>query len=1162
MRIDRLDLIRCGPFTGQSLDLSAGDDGVHLVVGPNEAGKSSALRALRDALFGFDARTTDNFKHANADLRVGVSLRKRDGKRLAVERRKGNVKTLREPGTDQPLDDQLLDAWLSGVDRDLFVTMFGLDYEALVAGGRDLVGLHGDLGESLFAAAGGVSQLRTVTEQFAREAEELFKVAGSRPRLNVLLKEFNDLRKASERVASKDYAERLERRDQRRGELLKIEEQQRASRTEVTRLERLQAALPLLAQRRECLEELARHAATVDLREGFEAEMRSVKQSLDRADTQQRQDDAELERLQAELQSLALPAWSSQLDQELSTLADQLGGYRKAQQDLPGLRADLTRLRAACEEQLRRLRPDLTWERVQEVRPPVLQENALRRLQEEGGELEGLVERGRGEQEKLRQQMEAEQRELAQLAASVDESALRQLVADLRELAVVESRLKSDTRALEAERNQLAVRLRQLGRWPGSLDELPELGLPAAATIQQEQRRRERAEREIEEVQGELRRYEAELTQTGLKLAELGTGAGQLPTLADLQAARGLRNQLWIELVVMMRREPLPVADLLTRTEPYEAAVERADQLADQLRLEQQRIVEFERLRGLQESLRQQVEQRRGQVTELQGRWQEQEAKWLARWADVRVTAGSPAEMSEWRSEVEQLQRAEEAWRQRSGVQAEAAEQVATGRERLSQALEQVGLARMTDRESLKAAIQRADEWIVAQNRLAEQHHALRRNCQRLQQQHDEGERRQQGLRERLESWSVKWKQALLPLGLPADTTPRQVDEYWREAERLLVKTQEAEGLAFRVQAIERDGAAFEQLVKRLAGEVQLAVDPQIDATARRLIEELRRTERARDQRADCETRLRKLEKQRDKRRADLEGARVLLRSQLEEARVTNAEELELACSRAREKRQWVQKRESLEQALYDMSRGQSLEELEAEARAINHRELDERLEMERQRFEQLDRQRQPLHEEVGQLNSELQRMSEGTAAIATSAQLQAKLGSIEQAATAYARARVAAVILRRAVEEFSRRNQGPMLERASEYFARLTVSAFSRMDVDYGEQGQPLLVGIRANGNTLRMEGMSEGTADQMFLSLRLAYLADWLDRKEPLPVVLDDILIKFDDQRSAATLGLLADFSRRTQVILFTHHDHLVTLARQQIPAEQLFVHELQRP
>jgi uncharacterized protein YhaN len=87
----------------------------------------------------------------------------------------------------------------------------------------------------------------------------------------------------------------------------------------------------------------------------------------------------------------------------------------------------------------------------------------------------------------------------------------------------------------------------------------------------------------------------------------------------------------------------------------------------------------------------------------------------------------------------------------------------------------------------------------------------------------------------------------------------------------------------------------------------------------------------------------------------------------------------------------------------------------------------------------------------------------------------------------------------------------------------------------------------------------MSEGTADQLYFALRLAYLADWLDRHEPLPLVVDDILIKFDDQRALASLEVLAQFSQRTQVILFTHHQHLVELARTRLPSDQLFTHQL---
>ena len=47
MKLLRLDLLTYGPFTDQSLSLDAGDCGLHVIFGPNEAGKSSALRALR-----------------------------------------------------------------------------------------------------------------------------------------------------------------------------------------------------------------------------------------------------------------------------------------------------------------------------------------------------------------------------------------------------------------------------------------------------------------------------------------------------------------------------------------------------------------------------------------------------------------------------------------------------------------------------------------------------------------------------------------------------------------------------------------------------------------------------------------------------------------------------------------------------------------------------------------------------------------------------------------------------------------------------------------------------------------------------------------------------------------------------------------------------------
>jgi uncharacterized protein YhaN len=88
---------------------------------------------------------------------------------------------------------------------------------------------------------------------------------------------------------------------------------------------------------------------------------------------------------------------------------------------------------------------------------------------------------------------------------------------------------------------------------------------------------------------------------------------------------------------------------------------------------------------------------------------------------------------------------------------------------------------------------------------------------------------------------------------------------------------------------------------------------------------------------------------------------------------------------------------------------------------------------------------------------------------------------------------------------------------------------------------------------------GMSEGTADQLYLALRLASLETYLEKKEPLPFIVDDILVNFDDERALATLQEFARLSARTQVIFFTHHQHLVELARQHLDKDVLFTHRL---
>jgi uncharacterized protein YhaN len=164
-----------------------------------------------------------------------------------------------------------------------------------------------------------------------------------------------------------------------------------------------------------------------------------------------------------------------------------------------------------------------------------------------------------------------------------------------------------------------------------------------------------------------------------------------------------------------------------------------------------------------------------------------------------------------------------------------------------------------------------------------------------------------------------------------------------------------------------------------------------------------------------------------------------------------------------------------------------------------------------------------------------------------------------------YVRLRLAAAVLREGIERYREKNEEPVLRRASDLFSRFTLGRFERLAVEDDDQGQKTLKGVRAEGpgarpgepRSIELAAMSEGAADQLFLALRLASVETRLDGRESIPLVLDDILIRFDDERAAAALTALAELSCKTQILFFTHHAHLVELARRTLSPEVLFVH-----
>jgi uncharacterized protein YhaN len=118
---------------------------------------------------------------------------------------------------------------------------------------------------------------------------------------------------------------------------------------------------------------------------------------------------------------------------------------------------------------------------------------------------------------------------------------------------------------------------------------------------------------------------------------------------------------------------------------------------------------------------------------------------------------------------------------------------------------------------------------------------------------------------------------------------------------------------------------------------------------------------------------------------------------------------------------------------------------------------------------------------------------------------------------------------------------------------------AFSGLGAEFNADDVPILVGVRPDQTKVPVAGLSEGSRDQLYLALRLAALDRYLEEQEPMPLILDDLLITFDDDRTRAILPQLGALAQRTQIFLFTHHAHLVELCRQTLGESGFHLHRL---
>ena len=213
MRLRRLDLTRYGRFTDRSLDFGAAEPGrpdLHIVHGPNEAGKSTLLNAWLDLLFGIHARSSYNFLHPYDSMRIGAVLDLAEGPREVVRVKKARDSLVDPAG--RPVPDGMLRAALGGIERKDCADMFALDAGTMEDGGELILSSRGNLGQLLFSASAGLAELGDRLDGLRAEADAFYRKSarkGTLKDMRARLEELAAERKALDVQAAEHRARRL-----------------------------------------------------------------------------------------------------------------------------------------------------------------------------------------------------------------------------------------------------------------------------------------------------------------------------------------------------------------------------------------------------------------------------------------------------------------------------------------------------------------------------------------------------------------------------------------------------------------------------------------------------------------------------------------------------------------------------------------------------------------------------------------------------------------------------------------------------------------------------------------------------------------------------------------------------------------------------------------
>jgi uncharacterized protein YhaN len=1138
VRIEELSLQSYGAFSSRVLRLS-GRAGLSVVYGPNEAGKSTCLTAALDFLFGIPHSSAHGGRFGYDKMRLDGILRTASGEALALRRRKGKAGRTLSQVDGTAVDEARLSALFGSFNRERYRALFALDHALLRSGGEALLRSDGDIGRLIVEAGGGLSELMPVIAELDRDADTHYAPRASKDRtfykaLAQLEAAERDIRDGT--LTREQFEQAAQRVAELRAQIASLRAEEQGLREQVAETQRLLRVTPLFADLAGLEQRLAEEGAAPVPPPDFAVRVEA-------ALLQRKAAEAALGQAQDELLVATSRAANVVADHALlaeaarfSVLDALRARYAVLAEDESALRRDL----AIAEARL--LHAVEGVPALMHGQPARFERGALDALGPLATRVETLAEKSRelalrvaedgAEQARAEAQRDARRTRGVHLPFPLDLTPLTELSTQRAALSHTEASLTREDAGISAQVEALGF---------SSVESLGALIVPAADVLRGLIEDERRTEEQARQLAAERDKLEKRMEALRSKLTQ-HEGHGPLPTASALGSQRAVRDALWGGVRTSFLEITAPADPLLVRAqrqeqaERFEGALAAADALADGLASGAQRIADA---RLAEQSLAEHGRddaQLGASLAALNAASQARRAQVLAGFVEVTGRPTGPVQLlafverrAELLAKAALLRERRENW-----LAAEAA--LAPRVSLLEYAESVLGLSptdtALAPRLAAVQACARAHDASHTEHQRSEADEAARApaRVRRAKELACSGEE--------LTQERARYAAALAALGLPDTTLPRDAAQLVQQ----LRERDELSATVTRMQASLAEIAEAEFGLKAMLSELQHlgGADHAVDAPAAVAQHLLARFEHAKAaharQMALEETRLQCAQAVEARRRA-LADTDTTLEALAAEAGVAPPG-LAACGARAARVHGLRQERSAQRVRISQAGDGRSVEALQGLLEESDPDALRVQLPRLHEALSARTLAADAALVELAHAETALGRFSAETSLNQRVASREAAAAELVLSAERYLTLRLTRELLTRAIDTVRKTQRAPLVARASALFALATEGAFAGLDTDVARDGEPVVFGVRGSGEAVQLSEMSDGTRDQLFLAFRLASVEHYCAVREPLPFIGDDLLVHFDDGRARATLGLLAELGRTTQVLLFTHH------------------------